>query len=167
MQSLNRQGPPDRRSGCKRAFGLACTAVIFLGAEPLHAQARDCADVPPLSLSRVATPETRETQTRGLNDVGCGGLAYFAAATSDKLMLKAAERGHGKPRVRMWDEPTGASARPYVLAGAAVGAAAMVIGLNIALRDSDMMTPLALVPAVLGSAALGALGGWIVYKIRH
>jgi hypothetical protein len=138
----------SRRSRRRHAgLGLACAAVISLGAEPVHGQARDCADVP---------------QTRGLNDV-----AYFAAATSDRLMPEAAERGQGKPAVRMWDEPTRASARPYVLAGAIVGAAAMVLGLNLALRDSDMMTPLALVPAVLGSAALGALGGWIVYKIRH
>ena len=56
---------------------------------------------------------------------------------------------------------------PYVLGGAVLGGAAMAGGLALALRDSDSLThPIAYVPAVAGAAALGAGGGYLVYRLR-
>lgn len=67
--------------------------------------------------------------------------------------------------------PSGAArAKPYVIGGAAIGAGAMVAGLVIYYRTSNaetVMSPFALIPAVALSAGVGALGGYLVYRVRH
>ncbi|GLC24653.1 hypothetical protein [Roseisolibacter agri] len=56
---------------------------------------------------------------------------------------------------------------PYVLGGAVLGGAAMAGGLALALRDGESLAhPIAYVPAVAGAAALGAGGGYLVYRLR-
>jgi len=61
------------------------------------------------------------------------------------------------------------SAAPYVLGGATVGALGMVVGLAAYSRhiktETVMVSPLALAPAVAGSAVLGAGLGYVVYRV--
>lgn len=58
---------------------------------------------------------------------------------------------------------------PHVLGGAAIGAAAMILGLVIASNrhDDGIMHPITLAPAVALGAAVGALGGYVVYRVRR
>jgi hypothetical protein len=73
-----------------------------------------------------------------------------------------------EPGYISYQEPGAASAKPYVLGGAVIGATAMVIGLWIYSEhatDDSITHPLALTPAVLGSAAVGALMGWGLHRM--
>lgn len=59
---------------------------------------------------------------------------------------------------------------PYVIGGALVGAAAMTLGLYLDYRlnpaQESLMHPLALTPAVLAGAAVGAAAGWLIHRLR-
>lgn len=76
-------------------------------------------------------------------------------------------------RPMSWRLPPAAERRPrawpYVAVGAAVGAVATAGGIALALahdKSECICSPIAFVPVVAAGAALGAAGGYVVYRVR-
>ena len=76
-------------------------------------------------------------------------------------------------RPMSWRLPVAAGDRPhawpYVAAGAAVGAVVTVGGIALALahdKTECICSPITFAPVVVAGAALGAGGGYVVYRVR-
>ena len=92
-------------------------------------------------------------------------------AIDNPYQLRAARDGAQAPLMGIVfpaDTSRRPSAKPYVLTGAAIGAAAMVAGLLLYPGDDDgLLHPLVYTIPVASAALVGAAIGWIIHRGKY